>query len=308
MGPGRGRVPVPACAFLPMLPYGAWHGSRSGSRGGEPDGVGRPMRGARGGRGTRPDPAAVLPRAGIRVGTSGWSYPHWRGVFYPPEMPASRWLAYYQGRLDTVELNNSFYRLPERSTFAAWGREAPEGFVFAVKANRYITHLRKLREPERPLARLLANARALGSHLGPVLFQLPPRWRCDPARLAAFLEALPEGLACAMEFRDPDWWREEVYALLRRHAVAWCIFDLGGTLSPLEVTAPLVYVRLHGPDGPYAGSYGGRALAAWARRILAWRAAGRQVWCYFDNDQAGHAVRNALALRRRLAEALAGRG
>ncbi|RMD80609.1 MAG: DUF72 domain-containing protein [Gammaproteobacteria bacterium] len=253
-------------------------------------------------------------RAGIRVGTSGWAYPHWRGVFYPPELPSGRWLAWYQERLDTVELNNSFYRLPERETFAAWGREAPEGFLFAVKANRYITHLRKLREPRAPLERLLGRAAALGPHLGPVLFQLPPRWRCDLARLEAFLEALgevagrlfPGGLDCAMEFRDPDWWREEVYGLLERHGVAWCIFDLAGTLSPLLATAPLVYVRLHGPDGPYAGSYDGRALAAWARRILAWRAAGRRVCCYFDNDQAGYAVRNALALRRRLAEALQG--
>ncbi len=263
------------------------------------------MDGSREGRRGGPDPAAVLPRAGIRVGTSGWSYPHWRGVFYPPELPPSRWLAYYQCRLDTVELNNSFYRLPERSTFAAWGREAPEGFAFAVKASRYITHLRKLRGPQAPLRRLLDHARALGPHLGPILFQLPPRWRCDLQRLEAFLEALPRGLACAMEFRDPDWWREEVYALLRRHAVAWCIFDLAGTCSPLERTAPLVYLRLHGPGGPYQGCYDRRALAAWARRILAWRGEGRQVWCYFDNDQAGHAVRNALDLRRRLAEALA---
>lgn len=256
------------------------------------------------GAGAGPDPRLLLPRAGIRVGTSGWSYPHWRGVFYPPELPPGRWLAWYQERLDTVELNNSFYRLPERSTFAAWGREAPEDFVFAVKANRYITHLRKLREPHAPLRRLLDHARALGPHLGPILFQLPPRWRCDLSRLRAFLQALPQGLACAMEFRDPDWWREEVYGLLRAHGVAWCIFHLAGTLSPLEVTAPLVYVRLHGPDGPYQGSYDGRALAAWARRILAWRAEGRQVWCYFDNDQAGYAVLNALALRRRLAQAL----
>jgi len=236
----------------------------------------------------------------VRVGTSGWHYPHWRGPFYPRDLPPERWLAWYAERFEAVEINNSFYRTPDPETCAAWAAQVPRGFRFAVKANRAITHRRKLKDAA-PLVRdFLARIEPLGRRRGPVLFQLPPRWRCNVARLAAFLEALPEGLPCAFEFRDRDWHREEVYRLLERHAAAFCIFDLAGELSPLAVTASLVYVRLHGPDGPYAGSYATPALRAWARRASAWAREGHEVWILFDNDERGHAARNAATLRRLL--------
>ena len=236
----------------------------------------------------------------VRVGTSGWHYPHWRGPFYPRDLPPARWLEWYADRFDTVEINNSFYRTPDPETCAAWASQVPAAFRFAVKANRAITHRRKLKDAGALLADFLDRIAPLGRRRGPLLFQLPPRWRCNTARLADFLAAVPKGLPCAFEFRDPDWHRDEVYRLLERHGAAFCIFDLGGTLSPLAVTAPLVYVRLHGPDGPYAGSYATPTLRAWARRAAAWARAGHEVWIFFDNDERGHAARNALTLRRLL--------
>lgn len=240
--------------------------------------------------------------ARIRVGTSGWSYPHWRGPFYPGELPADSWLPFYARRFATVEINNTFYRLPEPSTFRKWRDAVPPGFLFSVKASGFITHRKKLKDPGATLPPFLERIRLLGERLGPVLFQLPPRWRCDPGRLETFLSALPRSLRCAFEFRDPSWCVPEVYGLLSRRGAAFCIFDLGGSLSPTEVTAEFAYVRLHGPGGPYAGCYGRRALEGWAETLAGWADRGLDAYCYFDNDQAGHAARNAAELRRMLGE------
>lgn len=236
-----------------------------------------------------------------RVGTSGWHYPHWQGVFYPADLRTPDWLGFYAGHLATVEVNATFYRLPSLATVRSWCGAVPADFVFAIKASRFITHRKKLREPRRSLAAFLKVVRAFGRHAGPVLFQLPPHWQCNPERLAAFLRALPAGLQTAFEFRDRSWHVPEVYALLRRHRAAFCIHELAGFESPHVLTADHAYVRLHGPARrAYRGSYPDDALRAWAAEIRTWKRL-RQVHVYFDNDQSGHAVRNALALRALLA-------
>lgn len=248
-----------------------------------------------------PRPASL-----IHIGTSGWSYGHWRGPFYPPELREDRWLAFYAAQLGSVEINNSFYRLPAPETLTGWRDAVPEGFVFSVKASRFITHMKKLKEPEATLAPFFARIAGLAPKLGPVLFQLPPRWRLDLPRLGRFLATLPAGYRHAFEFRDPSWWVAPVHELLARHGVALCIHDLNGVLSPMEVTGDFVYVRLHGPGSAYRGDYGEALLAAWADRCSAWAEQGRHVFCYFDNDQAGYAALNALRLREMLGAAPAG--
>jgi uncharacterized protein YecE (DUF72 family) len=234
------------------------------------------------------------------VGTSGWVYEHWRGVFYPPELPQARWLGHYAGRLRTVEINNTFYRLPEAATFREWRRQAPAGFVYAVKASRYLTHLKKLKDPAEPLARLLERARELGGHLGPILYQLPPNWRLNLARLEAFLQLLPTGILHAFEFRHPSWFAGEALDLLDRYGAGLCLADLPGLEGPLRPTGRLVYVRLHGPRRAYEGSYSEQELAEWAGRVRGFLAAGRPVYVYFNNDAHGHAVQNALRLQEML--------
>jgi uncharacterized protein YecE (DUF72 family) len=231
------------------------------------------------------------------VGCSGWLYPHWRGDFYPKGMPASGWLAHYAGAFDTVELNNSFYRLPEGKRFAAWRRQTPEGFLFAVKASRYLTHMKKLKDPRPPLRLFFSRVRNLRSKLGPVLYQLPPRWKPDAGRLAAFLDALPRRQRHALEFRDPRWYREDILSMLERRRAALCIHDMRGSESPRRTTAPFVYMRFHGAGARYGGRYPAGALrkeAGWIRERLD---SGLDVYAYFNNDSGGHAPRDADRLR-----------
>lgn len=245
----------------------------------------------------RRKPAASHPR----IGTSGWSYRHWTGgLFYPEGLASSKLLPWYAGRFDAVEIDGSFYRLPKRETFAAWRDAVPAGFRFAVKATRYVTHMKKLKDPEDSMRRSLAAFEGLGDKLGPVLFQLPPRWRMDLGRLEAFLQALPRRRGYAFEFRNESWFDPRVYALLERHGAAFCIYHLAGRTSPMAVTAPLVYVRLHGPGAAYRGRYHGNALRGWARRIDSWRDGGHDVWCFFDNDEAAYAPHDAERLKTML--------
>ncbi|HYE96154.1 MAG TPA: DUF72 domain-containing protein [Rubricoccaceae bacterium] len=232
----------------------------------------------------------------LHIGTSGWHYAHWKGTFYPDGLRPAQQLGYYAARLRSVEVNNSFYRLPEAETFAAWRSAVPEGFVFAVKGSRYITHLKKLKDPQEPLGRLYGRVERLGDKLGPILFQLPPRWRFDADRFEAFLAALSADHRHAFEFRDPSWFAPRATDALTRRGAAFCIYDLAGMASPHEVTADFVYVRLHGPGAAYQGRYAPETLRAWAGTISAWRHEGRDVCCYFDNDEAGHAAHNALEL------------
>jgi uncharacterized protein YecE (DUF72 family) len=235
-----------------------------------------------------------------RIGTSGWHYAHWQGPFYPPTLPASGWLEYYARHFDSVEVNNSFYRLPSLATARAWRDSTPPQFHFAIKANRGITHMHKLRPPQRRLRAFLAVARVLGKKCGPLLFQLPPRWRSNPERLAAFLRKLPRGREYAFEFRDPSWHNSEVYAVLRRYNAAFCLFQLAGFESARILTADFAYIRLHGPASyAYGGCYSHADLAGWAREIRSWKHL-RSVYVFFDNDEAGYAARNALELRHLL--------
>jgi uncharacterized protein YecE (DUF72 family) len=234
----------------------------------------------------------------VRIGTSGWIYQHWRRVFYPADLPVKRWFAFYSESFDTVEINNTFYRLPPPAVFRAWAKQAPPGFIYAVKASRYLTHLKKLKDPAEPLANLLDRARLLDAHLGPVLYQLPPHWHRDVGRLRQFLEQLPLDLEHAVEFRDPSWYTDEVCRLLDEHRVGFCIHDLRGVASPRWVTGPLAYVRFHGPtQKAYAGSYPRVDLERWAEQILEFQSGGHDVYVYFNNDDAGHAVANARELR-----------
>ena len=236
----------------------------------------------------------------VRIGTSGWHYKHWRGPYYPPSVPPRAMLNYYARDFDTVEVNNSFYRLPAAATFDAWRKSTPAAFSFAVKGSRYLTHRKKLLDPKPALDRLMEAAEGLGRKLGPILFQLPPNWQCNPDRLQAFLRSLSSGPRYSIEFRDQSWHNSQVFQLLRDHNVAFCIYELGGVRSPIEVTADFVYVRLHGPGNKYQGDYSTETLKSWAAHIERWIDSSRDVYVYFDNDQAGYAVKNARELKQRL--------
>lgn len=240
-------------------------------------------------------------RGAVRVGTSGWHYDHWEGPFYPEGLAGDERLRYYAGRFDLVEVNNTFYTLPQESTLAGWRDAAPKAFRFAVKASRYLTHMKKLKEPDEPLRTFLERVETLGDRLGPILFQLPPHWKPNVERLEAFLALLPERHRYAFELRDTRWHRDDVLAALRDHNAAFCIFDLAGATSACHVTADLVYLRLHGPsEERYAGSYDDASLDRWAERIRGWRGEGRDVVATFDNDRSGNAPRDALRLLERL--------
>ena len=248
-------------------------------------------------------PAGKAPPVGsatVHVGTSGWQYRDWRGRFYPPGLPQEDWLRRYAEEFETVEVNNSFYRLPERETFERWRRRTPPGFVVAVKASRYLTHLRRLREPEEPLALLWERARGLGPRLGPFLFQLPPRFPAEPARLAALLRAMPAGMRAAFEFRDPSWHTTEIHGMLDRSGSALVWPDRPGARIGLPLTGGWGYVRFHqgGRSGP---DYERRKLRRWAARIAGLDAA--EVFVYFNNDPGGAALRDAVTLRRLLVDA-----
>jgi uncharacterized protein YecE (DUF72 family) len=242
-----------------------------------------------------------MPAGRCLIGTSGWSYKHWRGPFYPDGMSkGSDQLRFYAERFDTVELNGTFYRLIEADTFRRWREETPKGFVFACKGSRYLTHMKRLKDTGQGVRRFFERVEALEDKLGPVVFQLPGRFKPDRERLAWFLDALPAGHRYAFEFRDPRWFEPEIMEVLRQHDVALCLYEFAGQEAPLEVTAGFVYIRLHGPDGPYQGSYSDAALHAWATRIAAWAKDSLDVYCYFDNDDRAYAPKNALRLRRML--------
>jgi uncharacterized protein YecE (DUF72 family) len=234
--------------------------------------------------------------APLRIGTSGWNYKHWRKIFYPLDLPPRGWLEFYARHFDTVEINYSFYRLPTRENFAAWAEHAPPGFLFAVKGNRFITHLKRLAEPEAPIGRFVERADALGPTFGPVLWQLPPHFHRDDERLAAFLAALPRERRHAFEFRHDSWFVQSVYDCLTAHDAALCLADRGGGTSPLEITASWTYVRFHGGVAEGWG-YTDQQLHTWAERLTAYRARGLAAYVYFNNDPGGHAIWDARRLR-----------
>lgn len=234
------------------------------------------------------------------VGTSGWSYGGWRGVFYPPELPSRQWLAYYAQQFGTVELNATFYRLPRKSTFEAWRDSVPPGFLFAVKASQLITHLKRLRDAGEAVSTFLARASLLEEHLGPILYQLPPGLHLEVGLLDSFLAGLPRSFTHVVEFRHMSWYDDRTYDLLRKHGACLCIHDMKGSIAPVVATSSVAYVRFHGTAGRYAGSYSDQQLAEWAARFRGLPAHVTSIYAYFNNDIGGCAVADAHRLARLL--------
>jgi uncharacterized protein YecE (DUF72 family) len=233
------------------------------------------------------------------VGTSGWQYRHWRGVLYPPGLPQRSWLEHYATRYITVESNAAFYRLPPYETFVAWRERTPPGFLMAVKASRYLTHIRRLRNPEEPVRRILTNAAGLGDRLGPILLQLPPNLPADPALLDACLACFPPTVRVAVEPRHESWWTDEVKAVLDRRAACLCWADRGSRpVTPLWRTTGWGYVRFHEGRATPHPRYGRDALATWASRITQTWSPDADVFAYFNNDPGGAAIYDADAFIR----------
>jgi uncharacterized protein YecE (DUF72 family) len=234
------------------------------------------------------------------IGTSGWVYPHWREVFYPPKLAQSKWLEFYTRHFPTVELNNSFYHLPTEKAFSNWRDTSPHGFVYAVKVSRFITHIKRLKDVEEPVETFLSRARHLNEKLGPLLYQLPPNMHRNDERLDSFLSLLPSGHRHVVEFRHESWLDEGVFDILRRHNVGFCVFDMPGLPCPLLATADFAYIRFHGSTGLYFSCYSDEELEDWARRISGLAKDLEAVYIYFNNDAEGFAIKNAQTLVRKL--------
>jgi uncharacterized protein YecE (DUF72 family) len=229
----------------------------------------------------------------IYIGTSGWQYRHWKGRFYPEDVPQAAWLEFYCERFATVELNNSFYHLPTAAAFRSWRERTPPGFVVAVKASRFLTHVKKLNDPAEPVARFLERARELGPKLGPVLIQLPPRFHAVPERLEETLGLLPASIRVAVEFRDDSWYVDEVRAILERRGAALVLADSPRRRQPFWRTADWGFVRFHEGRATPRPCYGDRALETWAERLASMYDRDEDVFVYFNNDPRGCALRDA---------------
>jgi uncharacterized protein YecE (DUF72 family) len=243
-------------------------------------------------------------RGTIRIGCSGWIYRHWRERFYPPKLPQRLWFAYYSEAFETVELNTSFYHLPKADTFAKWRDQAPPNFRYAIKAQRFITHMKKLIDCAEPVEEFIKRARNLGAAIGPVLYQLPPRFQLNRERLERFIDLLPPDLDHVFEFRDKSWLTQEVLDLLDARGVSFCVHDMAGSATPRWASGPVAYVRFHGGAGKYWGRYSDEGLLGWSDWIVEQSRVGRDVWCYFNNDIDGHAIHDALTLRSMIGQAL----
>ena len=227
------------------------------------------------------------------VGTSGWQYAHWRRFFYPERLPQSEWLAFFAQRFQTVEVNNTFYNLPEKSVFEQWRVKTPSDFCFALKMSRYLTHLKRLHDPEEPVKRFMERASALGPKLGPVLIQLPPRFKANLELLEGTLERFEPSVRVAVEFRDASWFTPETRDVLDRHRAALCLADSPRRQQPSWRTADWGFVRFHEGTGPRAPGYRREVLQRWIDTIAqTWRAQ-EDVHVYFNNDAAGYAIKDA---------------
>lgn len=229
----------------------------------------------------------------LYIGTSGWAYDDWRGRFYPRELPRSRWFEFYNRHFITVELNNTFYQLPSERAVAAWRAKSSDDFLYAVKTNRFITHIKKLRNVEEQIATFLQRVQLLGEKLGPLLYQLPPGMPRNDVVLESFLELLPPRLRHVFEFRNESWFDDAVFAVLRRHEAGLCIYDMPGFTTPLVVTADFAYVRFHGSRDLYGSRYSQSEINDWAKRIAQFGQGLTSVYIYFNNDTRAFAVRNA---------------
>jgi len=233
----------------------------------------------------------------IRIGTSGWYYEHWKELFYPAGLPKSKWFEHYAQHFDTVEINNTFYHLPKEQSIQRWHKIAPEGFLYAVKANRYITHIKKLKDTSESLRRFFDGINLLERKLGPVLYQLPPSLHIDLDRLRDFIKLLPKGKTAVFEFRHKSWYCEETYKLLGKNGAGFCVHDMTGKESPQVVTSDTIYIRFHGTSGRYSGSYPKSQLQDWAKWLKEQSKKVSGIYVYFNNDVHGHAIKNAKHLK-----------
>lgn len=229
----------------------------------------------------------------IHIGTSGWSYKHWKENFYPSKLPSNDWLNFYATMFSTVEVNTTFYHAPLPTTTEKWLKKVPKNFQFAIKASSYITHWKRLKDCSLSLDFFYKSIQKLQPKAGPILFQLPPAFQINQERLKTFIDLLKADYRYTFEFRHKTWFTDEIYSLLSKHNIALCITDLNGKLSPEVVTADFIYLRLHGPHRAYQGSYGPTGLKAWKKKIANWLDLGKEVYCFFDNDEKGYAIEDA---------------
>jgi uncharacterized protein YecE (DUF72 family) len=231
------------------------------------------------------------------IGTSGWHYEDWRGRFYPEKLPKAKWLEFYARHFSTLELNNPFYHLPSEKAFANWHDSSPRDFVFAVKVSRFITHIKRLKDCDEAVNNFMSRAVILKEKLGPLLYQLPPVLHRDDDRLTAFLNILPQGMKHAIEFRHNSWFEEEVFDILRKYHVGFCIFDMPKLTSPIIATEDFAYIRFHGSGSLYSSRYSDKEMADWAKKISRLAKKLKEVYIYFNNDVAGYALENAATIR-----------
>jgi len=231
------------------------------------------------------------------IGTSGWHYEHWRDSFYPAKLIKAKWLDFYATHFNTVELNNSFYRLPTENAFNTWRDSVPADFTYAVKVSRFITHIKRLKDTGEAVEKFITRARILGDKLGPLLYQLPPNMHRNDEVLESFLSILPEGMRHVFEFRHQSWLEEGVFQILQKYGVGFCVFDMPSIGCPAIATADFAYIRFHGSTGLYSSCYSDEELASWGKRLANLARNLKSVYIYFNNDAEAFAVRNAVTLR-----------
>jgi uncharacterized protein YecE (DUF72 family) len=233
----------------------------------------------------------------IEIGTSGWNYKHWIGNFYPENIKQNNFLKYYSENFCTVEINNTFYKLPEEKNIENWINTTPDDFIFAVKASRYITHINRLKNPQESTALFLSRMKIFKDKLGPILFQFPPNFLFDQEKLKNFISCLPDNYKYAFEFRNFSWFNDSTYGLLKDNNIAFCIYYMGSTQSPEEITSDFVYIRFHGSNTLGSGGYSAEIIHEFSQKISSYQKQGKDVFCYFNNDEAGYAIKNAFKLR-----------
>jgi len=236
----------------------------------------------------------------IFIGTSGWMYDHWKGNFYPKNLSKDKMLKYYSTQFRTVEINNTFYKLPKKNTVINWYQKSEDNFLFSVKANRYITHMKNLKDCEEPISNSLKKIKNLKEKLGPILFQLPPQWHKNYSRLKNFLDVLNEDFLYVIELRHPSWFTEEIFQLLRDKNVSLCIHDITGDFTPQKITADFIYIRFHGPEGNYHKKYSNNEISIWTEKIFKWYNENITIFVYFNNDAYGRSTENASEMVKEL--------
>ncbi len=233
----------------------------------------------------------------IYIGTSGFYYSDWIGIFYPKDLPKNKYLDFYMQYFNTIELNSTFYHLPKQKTILNWKNKAKEGFLYSLKAHRSITHYKKLKDVNEELSIYFQLIKPLKPHLGMILFQLPPSLKVNILLLKEFLSLLPNSYNYSIEFRDNSWYIDEIYDLLREYNITFCIHDFSKKETPIVITSKNVYIRFHGPNGRYKGSYKDEYLKKWADKIKEFLEKDLRVFCFFNNDFNGNAILDAKRLK-----------